>query len=85
LWRYGDFLRRQQYGAWFRIKDCIHEFLTDAALMDTGNEYIATATPAGFSPPTNRIRRAFSGLEAETNRERFLSIDTTKQPGKGSP
>jgi hypothetical protein len=53
--------------------------------MDTGIEYIATATPAGFSPPTNRIRRAFSGLEAETNQERFLSIDTTKQPGKVRP
>jgi hypothetical protein len=33
----------------FRIKACIHEFLTDAALKDTGVEYIAKATPARFS------------------------------------
>jgi len=49
MWLYGDCLRRHQCGAWFRIKACIHEFLTDAALTDAGIEYIATATPAGFS------------------------------------
>ena len=49
MWRYGDCLRRQQCGAWFRIKACVNEFLTDAALTDAGIEYIAAATPAGFS------------------------------------
>jgi hypothetical protein len=49
MWRCGDCLQRQQRETWFRIKACIHEFLTDAALTDAGIESIATATPAGFS------------------------------------
>jgi hypothetical protein len=58
MWRYGDCLRRQQCGARFRIKACIHEFLTDAALTDAGIESIATSTPAGSPSQTNHIRSA---------------------------
>jgi hypothetical protein len=49
LWRHGGCFRRQQCEAWFKIKACIREFLPDAPLTDTGIEYIAAATPAGFS------------------------------------
>src|SRR5262249_36176758 len=35
-------------GACSRIRTCIHEFLTDAALTNIDIEYFATATPAGF-------------------------------------
>jgi hypothetical protein len=52
LWNSPDYLvslAHNQMRTWSRIKTCIHESLTDAALTNTDIEYIATATPAGFS------------------------------------
>jgi hypothetical protein len=68
LWRYVDCLRRQQCGALFNIKACIHEFLVVADLADTGVEYIATAAPVGFSPSNKPYSERVAEYEWGCNR-----------------